>query len=219
MENSLNVFPYRHIGVQKKPEGCKICPYAAISAGFLPDWSPIAPKIALLCEASSTDEILNGIPWTGGAGWKWFYDLIASNGRRKEDVLISKTLRCNPPGYPWRKTYPNGTMRAQAESACRQYDDLGGRERDKTSLKTFDPDMFIVSLHPSVLLKSPSALLLLREHFAKAFRFSDAGRRPVVALGDKALGIVAPYLKGSSKRWSGHWSDWNYAEIETGKSW
>lgn len=210
---------YVHIGVQSKPEGCALCAYSGIGKGFVPDWSPDSPKIALLCEASSGDEILNGIPWTGGAGWKWFYDLIASNGRRKEDVLIAKTIRCNPPGYPWKKTFPGSSMGKAAIDSCRQYDDLGGQDRTRTSLRTFDPDMFILSLHPLVLLKSPAALLLLREHFAKAFRFADNGRRPVVALGDKAMGVVAPHLKGSVKRWAGHFEPWSYNEIKQQEIW
>lgn len=96
---------------------------------------------------------------------------------------------CRPPG----NNYPTGKLRKEAESFCRQYDD---------KLRAFNPNLFVVSLHPSALLRSSAATRLVRLDCQKAFKFAEEGYKVLLLMGDKAMGVFLPHLSGV-KRWRG----------------
>lgn len=191
-------------GVQKKPVGCDGCGYKNIGVGFCADEKPSEPLIAMVLEAPGGDEILEGRPLWGRAGQRWLWQLIVKNGRRREDVLICNTLRCRPRGNGDRKAqlndFPTGKLREEAERNCRQYDE---------KLREFAPDTFVVTLHPAMLLRSTAMTRLVKKDVGLAFELAEKGRRVAVLMGDKAMHLVAPWLKNGVKGWRGHW--W-YAE-------
>lgn len=183
-----------------KPESCESCPYRTIGSGFCPDEFNSEAKIAVLLEAPGEDEILYHRPLWGRAGRAWLYQLVVKNGRRREDVTICNTLRCRPHGNGTPKDkwndYPKGKLRTAAEKYCRQYDDV---------LVSWKPDCFVVTIHPAALLRTSAFTRLVRKDVAKAFALADKGYRPLVLMGDKAMHLSAPHLRGGVKNWRGHW--------------
>lgn len=191
-------------GVQKKPMGCAGCEYSQVGVGFCADERPAAPRIAWVLEAPGGDEILEGRPLWGRAGQRWLWQLVVRNGYKREDVLLCSVLRCRPRGNGDRKAqlndFPTGKLREEAERNCRQYDER---------LKEFAPDTYVVTLHPKMLLTSAAMTRLVKKDVKLAFDLAERGRRVAVLMGDKAMHLVAPWLKNGVKGWRGHW--W-YAE-------
>ena len=180
-------------GFIPKPTGCGACSYRRIGQGFCPDWqdSDIQPRIAVLLESPGIDEIHQGQPLVGRAGRFWLHSLIESNGYKREDCLICSTIRCHAPG----DKYPTGKLRVDAEHHCRAYDDR---------LTAFNPDLFVITAHPAMLLRSSAMYRLVRGDVRKAFEYAGLGFRPCVSMGDKAMGTFAPWAEGGVKRWRGH---------------
>lgn len=180
------------LGASRKPKSCEGCPYASTGLGFCPDDKPEKPLIAMMLEAPGQEEVLESRPLVGRAGRMWLWRLIGQNGYKRENVLICNTLRCNPPG----NHYPTGQVRHGAEEWCRQYD---------TKLREFEPDMFLITCHPAMLLRTSAMMRLVQRDVKLAFEFAERGRRPLVLMGDKAKEVFAPWLVGGVKRWRGHW--------------
>jgi hypothetical protein len=180
------------IGIGSKPEGCKGCPYRSIGAGFVPDDEGVNPKIAMVLEAPGEDEALNSKPLVGRAGKLWLKKLIEIHGYKREDVLIANTLRCRPPG----NKYPIGKLKESAELHCRAYDD---------KIVKFDPDLYLVTIHPAMLLRSSAMTRLVQRDLAKAFEFAAQGYRPIVLAGETSKSLAASHLHGGVKGWRGHW--------------
>lgn len=111
----------------QQPETCTGCPLYGRGIGFVPDKSSgISPALILIGEAPGKNEVAQGIPFVGQAGFvltNWLLravpDLqyLADSGR----IYFGNTLRCLPPATNGRN-YPVGDERKLAESHCRQYD-------------------------------------------------------------------------------------------------
>lgn len=185
------------IYLDNKPLGCAECQYASVGQGFCPDWSPPEPKIAILLEAPGDNEIIDKQPLVGASGYVFNKNFLFKLGYTRADVLLANTLRCHPPG----NIYPIGEARRHAEQNCRQYDSL---------LDTFAPTHYLVTIHPAAMLRTWSLMRVVQNDIAKAFRLSEAGRRILVLMGDKAMNLVAPQLDGGPLRWRSHWDrlDW-----------
>jgi uracil-DNA glycosylase len=176
--------------MNRKPSYCSTCPYSSTGVGFVPDeGDPGRVKIAIVLEAPGQEEALNNQPLIGRAGRFWQKALIESLGYSRSDVLICNSLRCHPP----KNQYPTGKLRKEAEKHCRHWD---------SSLVQFNPTIFLVTLHPAALLRTPNLTLLVLADLKKAFTLSQT-ERPCVLMGDKAMSVFAPFLKGGVKRWRG----------------
>ncbi len=183
-----------------KPDGCQRCEYVSRGVGFCPDEVPPRPVIAAWLEAAGENEIAERRPLWGKAGKFAFYRLFGEAGLKREDVLICNTLRCRPFGQNGEtkngNKYPIGRLRQEAEKACRQYD---------AGIRDWNPDAFIITMHPSGLLHTPMIMRLVQSHVKHAVKLAHAGRRPLIIFGDKAKELLAPQLDGGLKRWCGHW--------------
>lgn len=175
----------------RKPESCSGCEYLKKSSGYCPDWTPPSPKLAIILRAASKDEVINGEMMSGKAGRFWWFELFQKAGFTKQDVLISKVLRCNPNVG----VFPVGVEKKKAVEACRRYDG---------DLQKFNPDIFIVSFSPVDLMKSPSQIKFIRRVIEKAKEFIATGRRPAILFGIEAREKYAPWLQGQMKKWNGH---------------
>lgn len=180
------------VGLSKKPAGCEGCPQRSVGVGFVPDERPEEPLVAMVLEAPGEDEAVLSRPLVGKAGQAWLRRLIYQNGFKREDVLIANCLRCRPP----ENLYPIGKMRVEAERNCRQYDD---------KLIEFNPTLYIVTLHPAMLLRSSAMMRLVQKDVRMAFEKAKEGHRVCLLMGDKAMHLVAPWLKDGVKKWRGHW--------------
>lgn len=190
-----------HIGHQNQPTECAGCPYPGHS--FCPDSFPANAKFAILLDSPSGDDILYGRPLSGKRGDFFEYRLLSPLGLKRSDVAVSHVLRCkNAHGK-----FPTGKWRTGATEHCRCYDNIGGRERDTTGLKTFSPDILIITMDPWVLLTTPAPTLFIRAHMEKAMRFVARGRKPVVCMGTIPMNLLAPHLHGGVKKWCGHVED------------
>lgn len=131
------------------------------------------------------------MPLVGRSGRFWLHALIEKAGFTRDDILICNTLRCHPP----HDKYPTGKMRKEAERMCRQYDD---------KLREYNPDLFVITAHPAMLLRSSAMYRLVARDVEKTFALAAKGFRPVLLMGDKAMGTFAPWANGGVKRWRGH---------------
>lgn len=119
-----------------------------------------------------------------------------------DESYVAKALihhNCRPSSM---NEYPIGKLRVEAERHCRLYDD---------QLVKFRPDLFLVTIHPAMLLRSSAMTRLVQRDVRRAFEFAAKGYRPCLLMGDKAMNLVAPWLKDGVKRWRGHWweQDWS----------
>lgn len=187
------------IGIQSKPQGCLECPFRKYGFGFVPDYVPSNPKIAIQLEAPGEQEALENTPLVGRAGKFHFKTLIEPLGYTREDCLISNTLRCRPPN----NIYPKSKLRKEAELQCRRYDD---------DLKNFNPNLFVITLHPAALLRSSAVMRLVKRDVQKAFEFAEEGYRPLLLMGDKALSSRLPYIH-SVKNFRGHFGEFRFGLI------
>lgn len=193
-----------YLGVLRKPSQCSQCAYRTVGAGFCPDWVPPRPRLAFLLEAPGENEILQRAPLVGKAGKLWESRLLRPLGLTRDDCLISNVARCRPPG----NEYPDGSVAKHVGHVCRQYDDFHGGSNGELvegGLKSYNPNAFVVSFHPSMLSRAPMTLRLIRRAIERALGLEARGYRVCVLMGDVATSLVAPYLTGGLKRWSGHW--------------
>jgi hypothetical protein len=176
----------------QKPTSCSGCAFIKGSSGFCADWTPPNPKLAIVLRAASKDEVINGQMMSGKGGRFWFYEFFEKAGLTRQDVLISKVLRCNPNVG----IFPIGAQKKQAVEACKRYDG---------DLQKFAPDIFIVSFSFVDLMKSPAQAKFIRRAIQKAKGFIEAGRRPAILFGIEAREKYAPGLAGAMKKFQGHW--------------
>jgi len=113
-----------------KPAGCATCPLLEKGIGFVPDALVPRPDYVFVGEAPGKQEVDQGKPFVGRAGWvlrSWLIRAVPAIQLALErgKVTIANTLRCLPPEIHGR-AYPRGEEKEQAESCCRQYDDFGG---------------------------------------------------------------------------------------------
>ena len=115
--------------MQSKPEGCVGCPLYDKGKGFVPDKLARHPKYVLIGEAPGKNEIVEGEPFIGKAGFvlkQWLIRQVPllQVAMDRDEVTLANTLRCLPPEVQGRP-YPKGQERLDAESRCRQYDNFG----------------------------------------------------------------------------------------------
>jgi uracil-DNA glycosylase len=54
-----------------KPSECDKCPFKKGSTGFVKDFCPRDPKIAVMLKMPGREELVNGSPMSGKAGRYW----------------------------------------------------------------------------------------------------------------------------------------------------
>lgn len=112
-----------------KPSGCDGCPLRDKGKGFVPDqMAPNAEYIAY-GEAPGSNEIADGVPFVGMAGFvlkNWLIRAVPAIQLAAERKKISymNVLRCLPPEVQGRP-YPRGQEKIDAERCCTQYRDMG----------------------------------------------------------------------------------------------
>jgi hypothetical protein len=184
--------PTSCVGIARKPAGCEGCPYRTVGKSFVADDPGVNPSVALLLETPSEADVLDHRPLSSRAGQTWLRKLVYIHGKSRSDLLVANTLRCCAP----EGKYPIGKTRKDAEKNCRLYDE---------SLVAFNPNLFLVTIHPGMLLRSTAMLRIVQGDLRKAFTFAERGYRPLVLMGDKAMHLVGPWLQGGVKQWRGTW--------------
>lgn len=157
--------------------------------------------MAFLAEAPGGNEIIDREPLVGASGRLFMHYFVNHFGYTRADCLLANTLHCNPPG----NNYPVGALRKTAERNCHQY---------REALHDFNPDHFVLSMHPAVVLRTWSLLRVLQNDISKAWRLSSEGKRVIVLLGDKAKELVLPGIPGGISRWRGHHGPVRWADIK-----
>ena len=105
-----------------KPTGCASCPLYRIGQGFCPDELRANPKLLLQLEAPGKDEIDEGLPTVGKAGYWLWHNIMQQVGVTRDECSIGNSLRCLPPINRQGEHYPIGQTKVDAEKCCRQYD-------------------------------------------------------------------------------------------------
>ena len=179
----------RKAGNKGQPVTCKGCPLYGVGKGFVlepaPVWSSI--KMAIIGEAPGTNEVLQGKPFVGKAGWWLLRNILNPAGLSRKEVYLDNTLRCLPPKNKQGEAYPVGTDKLQAEMHCRQYDRqippnvptmlVGGKALgQKLGLKGISDwhghvtlqagQLVSCTFHPSAVMRQPNLLpVAIREHY------------------------------------------------------
>jgi uracil-DNA glycosylase family 4 len=109
-----------------KPEGCVGCSLHEKGCGFVPDKQAKSPRIQFIGEAPGKNEVMEGEPFIGKAGWvlnNWLVKTVPEMQlcKQRGEITYGNTLRCLPPEVQGRP-YPKGEERVLAEDKCRQYD-------------------------------------------------------------------------------------------------
>jgi uracil-DNA glycosylase family 4 len=180
--------------VKKPTEICGTCTFSKSSTGFCADWVPPNPKIAVVLKMPGKDELITGAPMTGKGGRYWFFEFFEKVGLTRQDVLLAYVLRC----FPNDSSFPIGMMRRTAMNTCKKWD---------SGLRAWNPNLFIVSINPTMLFKAPAQAKFLKRGVEKALHFASQGYRPVLLCGDEARDKYAPWLRGASKKWCGHYEE------------
>ncbi len=112
-----------------KPDGCLACPLYAKGKGFVPDELVSDPEYILVGEAPGKQEVLQGKPFVGQAGYvlkNWLLRAVPQLqvAYETKKVSLCNTLRCLPPESQGR-AYPRGAEKTNAEHACASYNDYG----------------------------------------------------------------------------------------------
>lgn len=198
--------------------GCSFCPYNGLGQGFAPDWVPTNPKLAFLAEAAGETEMIERGPLLGATGRMFFHNMLHPAGLTRNDVLLANVLRCHPP----ENEYPIGQMRKDAERMCRKHDNLHQIGRDDTHVYTgegginsFDPNYFLITVHPSFVIRTWSMLRVAKADIGKALRLSSVeGRRVLVLMGEKPMSLVHPDLDGGVIKWRGHHGPLDWKKLQ-----
>lgn len=186
------------LGVRTKPKACRLCPMAAVGHGFCQDEKGSTPTLAFVLDMPSGSDVKERRPWSGEEGEKWEKAFLTDLGHTREEVLFSHVIRCRQPndryGFP---LYPSDPLRRKAELNCRHYD---------TSLLSFDPNVFVITVHPRSIRLIGAYHRQIRQDIGKAFDLVAKGFRPAVLFGEAAE-LYYPYMKGGGgiKNWRGHY--------------
>ncbi len=186
-------------GVLNKPEHCRMCPMTAIGKSWVPDYVPEQPKLAFILDLPSKADAIEQTPFSGSEGAFYLSSFVSNLGYTKEDILITHVLRCVQPFNGYGKVeYPHGWIQKPAELNCRHYD---------TALINFDPNLFVLTLHPRSCNLVGAHQRQIARDVEKAFSFAKKGYRPAVLFGENAAELYYPYIKGNGgiKNWRGHW--------------
>jgi len=200
----MTTFPI--LGVLSKPSLCALCPWSSSSHSFVPGWVPKYPKFACLLEAPGENEALKRTPLVGMSGDLMFHAFLRPLGLERDDVILDNCIRCRGE----ENEYPNGPTRKKAEQVCRQYDWYHGDQRGNLApggIADWDPNLFVITLHPAAVLRENAYFFLVRRDFEKAARFMEKGYRVCVLCGDKAAALVLPAIEGIGgvSYWRGHY--------------
>lgn len=187
-----------------------------MGAGFVPDWVPKAPKVAILLAKPESDDVVNFEAGTGPRGRFLINVLLSEAGLTRDDVIIANVLRCSSWGYP------TGADAKRAESACRNFDTYTGANgkivKLPESLEAWSPNVFIPTFDVGKTLEIGAFYALALEDIRKAIRFSNSGYRPLLLFGSEPTFFLAPWLegKGGIRNWRGHWweGDWRFTVKE-----
>lgn len=196
-------------GVTRKPAGCLACQFHQSGAGFVADHGPVNPRLALLLDYPSADDVMEQRPWSGRGGYAWIKQFLEPVGLRRDEVLISSILRCRPTGFPTK--YPTGSLKRNCEITCRQYDSkqwsAGGLIDG--GIVGYNPNMFIITLAPIDSRMVPALGRLIVKDMEKAVRKASEGFRPLILMGTEAMDLVCPFLsgKGGAPAWRGHYME------------
>lgn len=201
----------------KMPTGCVNCPYNSIGQGFVPDHVPTKPKIAFLGDFVSENDMTQRNPFIDSTGRMFFHQMLEPLGLTRNDVILSNVIRCRPP----EGMYPIGDLRKNAEKMCRWADSKHRISIDDDSvglveggLNSFNPNLAILTVHPSFVNRTWSILRVAKKDIEKAVRFVDKGYRVLVLLGDKAQSLIFPDLEGGILKWRGHFAPVNWGKIQ-----
>lgn len=185
-------------GTITKPDQCKLrCGYKRGSGFVACDSVGKVAKVAMLLEAPGAWEGTYGWPVVGNTGRKLFDEIVAPLGYSREDVFLDNTIRCQPPRYQGKQTYPTGRDRSLAEDACRYWD---------AGIDLWNPNLISCTWHPASLFEDHSRERLVGEAVRKAFMHAEAGYRPLLLMGEKAAERFAPFWAGQMKYWQNHWA-------------
>ncbi len=201
----------------QKPEGCNPCGYKSLCQGFAPDHVPPNPKLAFLAEALGETEMMERSPLVGATGRMFFHHLLHPVGLTRDDVILANVIKGRPPD----NNYPTGKDRKEAEKWCRQYDGFQRNQVDSDSvyieeggLNAYDPDWFLISVHPAFVSRTWSILRVAQNDIQKAVRFSNQRKRVLVLLGEKSMSCVLPELEGGCLKWRGHSGPLDWKEVQ-----
>jgi len=150
--------------------------------------------MAFWLEAPGATEIIERRPLVGRSGQDWESRYLVPLGIDRDKLLITNTLRCNPP----QNVYPTSWLKRQSEELCRQYD---------TGIKIFDPNLWIVTYHPAAALRIPVYSRFIYRDIEKGLDFTHRGYRVCIVMGEKALQLLKQSSKPSLTNWHGHF--WN----------
>lgn len=189
-----------------KPRGCSGCKYSTIGSGFVPIWYPPNAKLAFLAEAPGENEVAEREPMVGRSGYLLMKS-VGKAGYTRGDIVIGNSISCHPPG----NNYPVGQLRKSAEAFCRQYDGFNGKDLESGGLHKFNPDTYLVTLHPSYIARTYQMVRVFESDILKSFRLYETGKRVLVLLGQKAVDLVLPNVNVGVSKLRGHWGelDWN----------
>lgn len=176
-----------------KPPACSSCQFAKQSTGFCADRIPTNPKLAVVLGMPEKWDVASGKPLSGGSGYRWWKEFVWPVGLREEDILVSNVVRC----YSNSGDFPTGKLGIVAQKTCEEV--WGG------PLREFNPNVFIVSVDPTKLFKSPNQAKFLKRAMVRVKEFIEEGKRPCLLLGPEAKAKFAPWLNGAMKQWQGHW--------------
>lgn len=197
--------PIEKAGIGEKPSNCLSCAWTPYSRGFVPDSKIENPKLALYFGFPTKDDTIYGAALSGDMGAYILRNYLNPAGFKKDEVLVSHVLRCQP---PWSKryqrpAYPTGRTKEKAELACRIYDD---------KLIKFDPNIFLITFSPREAIKVPAYKRQLQVDFKKVSKLVGMGYRPCVLLGNEPAELIAPWIvgRGSSKAWRGTFFEIEY---------
>lgn len=111
----------------KKPATCEGCPLYTKGKDFVPDKVAKKPRIVAWGEAPGKQEVEQGEPFVGPAGFvlkSWLMKAVPEFqvALERGEVTFANTLRCLPPVNAQGRPYPTGEEKQAAEAHCRQYD-------------------------------------------------------------------------------------------------